>query len=35
MQSENDLLSAQSNYINSAAQLLNARVLLDKQLNKF
>jgi outer membrane protein TolC len=35
MQAENELLNAQGNYISSATQLLNARVNLDKQLNKF
>jgi len=35
IQAENDLLNAQSNYIQSANQLLNAKVDLDKQLHKF
>ena len=35
IQSENDLLAAQSNYIASVQQLLDARVSLDKNLNKF
>lgn len=35
LQAENDLLSAQSAYINAVQQLLDARVTLDKNLNKF
>jgi outer membrane protein len=35
LQAQSELLSAQSNYINSIFQLLNARVALDKNLNKF
>lgn len=35
IQSENDLLAAQSNYIASVQQLLDARISLDKNLNKF
>ena len=35
LQAQSELLSAQSNYINSIFQLLNARVTLDKNLNKF
>jgi outer membrane protein TolC len=35
LQAQSELLSAQSNYINSIFQLLNARVSLDKNLNKF
>jgi outer membrane protein len=35
IQAENDLLSSQSNYINAVQQLLETRVTLDKNLNKF
>lgn len=35
IQAENDYLSAQSNYISAVQQLLDARVTLDKNLNKF
>jgi len=35
IQAENELLSAQSNYINSVQQVLDSRVTLDKNLNKF
>jgi len=35
IQSENDLLMAQSAYISAVLELLNARVNLDKNLNKF
>ncbi|MEX1189271.1 MAG: TolC family protein [Bacteroidia bacterium] len=35
IQAMNDYLSAQSNYISSVQQLLDARVTLDKNLNKF
>jgi outer membrane protein TolC len=35
IQIENEVLNAQSNYVNAAMKLLNARVTLDKVLNKF
>ena len=35
IQAENDLLSSQANYISAIQQLLDARVSLDKNLNKF
>lgn len=35
IQAENELLSAQSNYINAVQQVLDSRVTLDKNLNKF
>lgn len=35
IQAENDLLSAQANYITAVQQLLEARISLDKNLNKF
>jgi outer membrane protein len=35
IQIENEVLNAQSNYVNAAMKLLNSRVTLDKVLNKF
>ncbi|MFM2286395.1 MAG: hypothetical protein RLZZ543_1892 [Bacteroidota bacterium] len=35
IQAENDLLSAQANYITAVQQLLESRISLDKNLNKF
>jgi outer membrane protein len=35
IQAENDLLNAQSTYINAVQQVLDSRVTLDKNLNKF
>jgi len=35
LQSENEFLAAQATYINSMMELLNARVTLDKNLNKY
>jgi outer membrane protein TolC len=35
IQAENELLNAQSTYINAVQQVLDSRVTLDKNLNKF
>ena len=35
IQAENDLLNAQSSFVEAARQLLDSRVSLDKNLNKF
>lgn len=35
IQAQNELLTAQSNFINAVQQLLTSRISLDKQLNKF
>lgn len=35
IQAQNEQLSAQANYINSVMKLLDSRIVLDKQLNKF
>ena len=35
LQAENELLSAQANYVSAAQQLIDSRVTLDKNLNKF
>jgi outer membrane protein TolC len=35
LQAENELLSAQAAYVNAAQQLIDSRVTLDKNLNKF
>lgn len=35
LQAENELLSAQANYVTAAQQLIDSRVTLDKNLNKF
>jgi outer membrane protein TolC len=35
LQAENELLNAQANYVAAAQQLIDSRVTLDKNLNKF
>jgi outer membrane protein TolC len=35
LQAENELLNAQANYVSAAQQLIDSRVTLDKNLNKF
>jgi outer membrane protein TolC len=35
IQAENDLLNAQASFVEAARQLLDSRVSLDKNLNKF